>query len=113
MGFRPELFSCVRTGESIALGAATPGQTWGYSPSEGGLLSPAASAFARDALQLNALTVLALRALQTQPWVQARDLRVTAYLHGQLERTLRHHLNYILERAPQSRRFMREVLASG
>ena len=112
MGYRPELFRCVRTSEAIELDGATMGQTWGYSPSEGGLLSPAASGFARDALQLNALTVLVLRTLQTQPWSHARELRVTAYLHGQLERVLRHHLNHVLERAPNSRKFMREVLSN-
>ena len=110
MGFRPELFRCVRTAEPIELQSTETGRTWGYSPSEGGLLSPAATGFARDALLLNALTILVLRTLQSQPWSQVRTLAITPYLHAQLERVLRHHLNFILERAPQSRRFMREVI---
>ena len=111
-GFRPQLARCVRSAAPMDLATIAPGQLWGFSPSEGGLLAPDLAKLARDALLINTPTLVALRALQSNTPAEALSLHFTPYLHGQVERAMRHYLNYILERAPNSRTFMREMFAN-
>jgi DNA repair protein RecO (recombination protein O) len=106
-GFRPQLTRCVRTHEPIA--DLPPTAAIPFSPTEGGILRPDLGALARDAIQVSPQTLAWLRLLQTQTWEQTKGSTPSENTLSQIERALRHYLNFVLERAPKSRLFLRQI----
>lgn len=90
LGYRPQLFACVRCGAELG----PEGNA--YAAQEGGVLCPACRDAAPDAEALDGATFRVLRFLQTRPVREATRLTVSPATRATLERlmhaTLRHHL---------------------
>jgi len=90
LGYRPQLFACVRCGAELG----PEGNA--YAAQEGGVLCPACRGAAPDAEALDGATFRVLRFLQTRPVREATRLTVSPATRATLERlmhaTLRHHL---------------------
>jgi len=113
VGYRPQLFQCVRCREDIQ-----PVDNF-WSTSEGGVLCPKCKGPAlnrsedveirAEALPLNALKVL--RFLQTRDWDSGSRLRLSKPIHDHLERLLQRYILYQLERKLKSVGFLHTIRA--
>jgi DNA repair protein RecO (recombination protein O) len=90
LGYRPQLFACVRCGGEVG----PEGNA--YSAQEGGVLCPRCAARAQDAVALDGGAFRVLRFLQTHPVADAARMSVSGVTRAVLEQlahaTLRHHL---------------------
>jgi DNA repair protein RecO (recombination protein O) len=111
VGYRPQLFQCVRCQADIE-----PVDNF-WSPAAGGVLCPRCGGGSversgndcpsAEPLPLNALKVL--RFLQTRDWETCSRLRLSPGLHFQLEALLQRYIVYQLERSLKSLGFLRTV----
>ena len=115
-GFRPELFRCVGEHENhVSLRPHEPTEDerpYGFDPERGGALCqtcyaeqkrhPAVVALAPDGLWF-------LQECQRGPYTRLRARRVAPALHAEVERVMRHHITYHLERSVQSATFLRRL----
>jgi DNA repair protein RecO (recombination protein O) len=96
LGFRPQLFACVRCNEGLtACGNA-------FSPHAGGVLCPRCSPRQADAIDLPDAAFRVLRFLQTRDWAVARRIELSAPTRGTLERVMHAYIHHLLERELQS-----------
>jgi DNA repair protein RecO (recombination protein O) len=92
LGYRPQLFSCVRCeAELEACDNA-------FSPCAGGVVCPRCRARQADALDLPDASFRVLRFLQTREWAVARRIQLTAATRGTLERVMHAYIQHLLER---------------
>jgi len=91
LGFRPQLFECVRCGEALqAEGNA-------FSPNAGGVLCPGCFPRQADAVALTEPSFRVLRFLQTRDWAVVRRVQLTAATRGTLERVMHAYICHLLE----------------
>lgn len=118
-GYRPQLFRCARTGEPVDIdtpaGEGKPARppTIAFSPTEGGVLCPAAANQARDAMAVSVNTLRLLRALQTEPFEDVSTRQFTPAALGQAEQVMRRYLTFILERNLRSTHFLHQLQSEG
>lgn len=103
VGFRPELFHCVRCSEEIVP------QPQFFSAEHGGVVCPKCS---QDILGLRPISVEALRFLrhmQRSSFGEASRAQPPSEIHREMENLMQHYLTYVLERGLNSPRFIRQV----
>ncbi len=102
-GYQPQLFTCV------ACQAALEPVTNYFSIVDGGVLCPKHGEGRVDAEPLPLPLFKALRFIQTREWEQVAQLKLSAGLHGELERLLHGYIVYQLERNVRSAAFLRTI----
>ena len=102
-GYQPQLFTCV------ACQAALEPVTHYFSIVDGGVLCPKHGEGRVDAEPLPLPLFKALRFIQTREWEQVAQLKLSAGLHGELERLLHGYIVYQLERNVRSAAFLRTI----
>jgi len=108
-GYRPELFKCSRTGETMETDRDPAVERAAFSPQEGGTLMSAAAMLARDAFFINRSALMLLRALQTRPFEEINALSVTRDVHDGIERAMQSYISYVIERRPRSPALIRQM----
>ncbi len=100
VGYQPQLFYCVVSGEPIE-------QADQYiSPEEGGLIAAAHLSPAIRARQVSAGAVKVLRFLQTRAWDTVAHLQLRDDLHRELEMVMHYYIQYLLEKGVKSAEFL-------
>ncbi|GAB4151620.1 MAG: DNA repair protein RecO [Candidatus Promineifilaceae bacterium] len=110
VGYQPQLFQCVVSGDPIEE------QDQFLSAELGGLIAPGYEDADRRARPVSAVVVKVLRYLQTRSWDTVRALKLKNPLHRELEAAMHFYLIYILERELKSVDFLhrlRHEVASG
>ena len=103
VGFRPQFFYCVASGESIEE------EDQHFSAELGGLLSPGNENADRRARPITAVSVKVLRYLQTRSWDTVNVLNLKRPLHRELESLMHYYITYILERDLKSVDFLHRL----
>ena len=103
LGYRPQLFRCVRCAESIEE------QDQAFSAELGGLLCPGCRQVDGKARDISGAAVKVLRFLQTRQWAAVRNLQLRRDLHSELEEVMYYYLTYILERNLKSADFLHRL----
>ena len=103
VGYRPQLYRCVRCAEPLATGAAL------FSPAEGGALCLRCGRGERGCREVSPQALVTLCYLQSNQYEQCCRLRVERRAHFELEGILRQYLTYLLERGLKSADFMDRV----
>jgi DNA repair protein RecO (recombination protein O) len=104
VGFRPELSSCVVTGEAVQ-----PESQY-FSFAEGGVVSPEGAGKNPNLPGLSYHALKLLRYLQRTPnYAQVRTLHIEDALHIEAEALLLGYITYTLERQLQSVEFIRRL----
>ena len=102
-GFRPQLFYCVVSGDTIKE------EDQFFSADLGGLISPGNETADRRAKTISAVAVKVLRYLQTRQWKTVKALKLKRPLHTEIEALLYYYLTYILERNLKSVDFLERL----
>lgn len=103
-GFVPELQRCVDCGAGLEPEAHV------FSAARGGIVCPRCRARGDDPLLPASVAVIkVLRFLRRAPWSEAAGLRVGDEERRQVERIMRAHLHYVLDRDVKSSAFLDEV----
>jgi DNA repair protein RecO (recombination protein O) len=100
VGYRPELFHCVR-----CEGALEDGDGF-FGAEEGGVLCPSCGQGDRACRPVSSQALAALRYLQTRDYAVCRRLDVDRRTHLELEGLLRGYIMHLLERSLRSVGFM-------
>lgn len=100
VGFQPQLFFCVASGEPIE-----QEDQW-FSAEEGGILRPNQQRHDPRAKSISAGAVKVLRFLQTRRWDAVRELQLRIELHRELESVMHFYLQYLLEKSVKSADFL-------
>jgi DNA repair protein RecO (recombination protein O) len=108
-GYRPELFTCARTGEKLEIDRDPNVERAAFSPTEGGTVLASIALMTRDASYVNRSALLLLRALQTQAWESVGELAVSRDVQAQIERVMQTYLSYVLERRPKSPALIKQL----
>lgn len=103
LGYRPQLFQCVRCGETIEE------RDQHFSAEMGGLLCPNCRQADAQASDVSGAAVKVLRFLQTRQWTAAQSLHLRRDLHSELEAVMYYYLTYILERDLKSADFLQRL----
>ncbi len=104
MGYRPQLFSCVACGVSIQ-----PEPQY-FSAEQGGVLCPKCGSRFREARPISLDALKYLRHLQrSHDFAQARRARPAPAVLQEMEAVLQEYLTYLLERRPNTARFLRHL----
>lgn len=103
VGYRPQLFRCLKCGTEIE-----PVENF-FSPAEGGVLCPRCGEDSPGARLLPLKALKALRFMQTNEYQNCRRLRLSAALHDELERILQDYIVYLLERKLKSPAFIKRL----
>jgi DNA repair protein RecO (recombination protein O) len=103
VGFRPQLFQCVRCGKEIR-----PEDQY-FSASLGGALCPRCGSQTEGAqpVSLNALRYL--RHFQRSNYAEATRAKLNPALNRELENVVQHYLTYLLERGLNTPAFLRRL----
>lgn len=104
VGYRPELFRCVRRGEAVQA------EDQFFSVSEGGAVCPRCGPGQVAGVQPISMSALKfLRYFQTSPYLTAMAASVRPAVHVELERVMLRYLTHQLERRLKSVDFLRRV----
>jgi DNA repair protein RecO (recombination protein O) len=103
VGYRPELFHCVRCGEEIRP------QDQYFSPSEGGVLCPECGAQRQKVGRISLRALKVLRHFQRNSFEAVQDLHIRPKVHAEIEQLMENYLSYLLERKLNSPEFVRHV----
>ena len=103
VGYRPQLFRCLKCGAQIE-----PVENF-FSPAEGGVLCPRCGEDTPVARRLPLNVLKVLRFIQTYDYPTCRRLRLSKPLHDELERTLQGYIVYLLERKLKSVAFIKRL----
>lgn len=102
-GFRPELNTCVVSGEPIQ-----PEDQF-FSYGAGGVVSPAGERLSHGCVPLSLGALKLLRYLQRSGYAVVPKLDIGAALHNEAERVMLGYITYLLERRLQSVDFIRRI----
>ena len=100
VGYRPELFQCVRCAKALEEGGAY------FGPAEGGVLCLPCGQGERNCREVSSQSLATLRYLQTKDYEMCRRLRIDRRAHFELESLLRAYIVHLLERGLGSADFM-------
>lgn len=103
VGYRPELFTCVRGGEEIVA------QDQYFSYADGGVVCPEHAG--RDLLPISLGALKVLRYMQTRDFATVRVLNLRSETHAEVERVMHGYITYLLELRLQSADFLRHLRA--
>jgi DNA repair protein RecO (recombination protein O) len=115
-GYKPQLYRCALTGAAIEADSETADAvTHGtpFSSADGGVLSRAALAQAREWVTLSHSGLMLLRALQTQPFAALEALAVTREVHAELERAMQSYVSFVTERRMRSMAYVKQLQRNG
>jgi DNA repair protein RecO (recombination protein O) len=104
VGFRPQLFNCVRCGEEIK-----PEDQY-FSAELGGVLCPTCGPNAPASLPVSVEALKYLRHLQRSNYRDAQRAVLSVPVRHEMEALLQFFFTYLLERGLNSPRFIRDVL---
>ena len=100
VGFQPQLFYCVVSGEPIEQ------EDQYFSGEEGGFIKPEYRNRDPRARRVSAAAVKVLRYLQTRNWQTVENLQLRRELHHELEMTMHFYLQHLLEKGLKSTDFL-------
>jgi DNA repair protein RecO (recombination protein O) len=103
LGFRPQLFQCVRGYEKIL-----PEDQF-FSPREGGVICPRHGPEVSDARPVSREALRYLRHFQRSAYADAARAQVPTAYQQEMEALLQNYLTYLLERGLNSPQFIREM----
>ena len=103
LGYRPQLFTCVKCGEAIL-----PVDQF-FSITEGGVLCPKCGARSPEGLPVTVNELRFLRHFQRSSFTEAARARPTAEENLRMERLVQRYVTYILERGLNTPAFIRQV----
>jgi DNA repair protein RecO (recombination protein O) len=96
VGYRPQLFQCLRCACRIESAAGF------FSSADGGLLCPGCGEGKRGSREVSRQALSTLRCLQTRDYATCRRVRVEASVHEELEGLMHRYIIYLLERRLKS-----------
>lgn len=100
VGFQPQLFFCVVSGEVVEQ------EDQYFSAEEGGLFKAAHRHRDRRARPISAAAVKVMRFLQTHTWESVQNLQLRRELHQELEMVMHYYLQFLLEKGLRSADFL-------
>lgn len=103
VGYQPQLFTCVASGQPIQE------QDQFFSAELGGIIAPGHEGNDRYARPITAIAIKVLRYLQTRSWEVVRGLQLQNALHRELEVVMLFYLTHILERNLKSVDFLHRL----
>lgn len=103
VGFRPQLFQCVKGGEQIL-----PENQY-FSAQQGGVLCPRCGQGVPGARPVSLQALKILRHYQRSTWNEATRLTLEPAVHREIEMLIQHDLVYILERGLNTPAFIRRL----
>jgi len=103
LGFKPELFRCVKCREEIK-----PEDQF-FSVLQGGVLCPKDGAGAEGARPISMLALKFLRHLQRSTFNEAKKAAPTGPTRAEMENLLQYYLTFLLERTLNSPGFLRKI----
>ena len=103
LGFRPQLFECVRCGKEIQA------QDQFFSMEQGGVVCPECSALNGELRAVSMSVLKYLRHLQRSNFPAVQRAGIPAAIRPELEALLQSYLTYLLERGLNSPAFLRAV----
>ncbi len=107
VGYRPQLFQCVRCDRPIESAISF------FSPRDGGLLCPPCGEGERGCSELSPQVLGTLRYLQTRDYAVCRRLKVERMIHEELETLMHRYIMYLLERRLKSVDFINALRREG
>ena len=107
VGFRPELFFCVRCHAEIK-----PGRNY-FNPIDGGAICPRCAQGQTSLRVLPLRPFKVLRFLQTRSYDVCQQVRISVACHREMEQIMHSYITYHLERRLKSTDFLRLVRNSG
>ncbi|MGB3905105.1 MAG: DNA repair protein RecO [Anaerolineae bacterium] len=96
VGYRPQLFQCVRCARAIEM------TTGFFSPKDGGLLCLNCGEGERGCQETSPRALATLRYVQVRDFPHCRRLKVDRPTHEELENLMRRYVTYLLERRLKS-----------
>lgn len=105
LGYAPELFRCVQCGEQLR-----PGEHR-FSPPGGGMLCAGCAESQPAGLPISVNAIKAMRLMSQESFGVFRRLRLPAETALEVERVLRSHISYILDRQLRTREFLDHLRA--
>ena len=103
LGFRPQLFHCVRCSQEIK-----PADQY-FSAHDGGVVCPTCGMNQTNLKPVSMLALKCMRHYQRSSFMDARRAIVSQAVQNEVEALLNHYLTYLLERGLNAPRFLREV----
>ncbi len=103
MGYRPQLFRCV------ACDAVIQPEPQFFSVEQGGVLCPRCGPRHPEAQPISVPALKYLRHFQRSDFTQALRARPAPAVWTEMERTLQRYITHILERRPNTRRFLNHL----
>ena len=100
VGYRPQLFRCVRCAQAAGEGTVS------FIPAEGGVLCAQCLEGERHARRVSPQALAVLRHLQVKDFGLCRRLKIDRQTHRELEGLLRGYLTYLLEHGLRSADFL-------
>ena len=103
LGFRPELFHCVRCGEPIRA------QDQFFSALEGGVICPKDGHNLEGARSISMLALKFFRHLQRSSYTEAQRARPEAPIRAEMESLIQFYITYLLERGLNTPGFLKQI----
>jgi len=103
VGFRPELFQCVKCGKEIVA------EDQFFSAEQGGALCPRCGIHQSGTQPITMPALKYFRHLQRSTYAEALRAQITPAVRAEMERLIHFYLTYILERGLNAPEFLRQV----
>lgn len=103
VGFRPQLFRCVRCSREIQA------EDQYFSAHLGGAVCPRCGPIVEGAQPISMPALKHLRHFQRSNFIEAQRARLTPVLNNQLEMVMQHYITYLLERGLNTPAFLRRL----
>ena len=106
LGYRPELFRCVKCDAEIR-----PEDQY-FSAAQGGVVCPRCGSSTPEARPVSMQALKYLRHFQRSAYEEARRVNLTPSINREMEQLMQHYLTYLLERGLNTPSFLKHVGAS-
>ena len=106
LGYRPELFRCVKCDAEIR-----PEDQY-FSAAQGGVVCPRCGSSTPEARAVSMQALKYLRHFQRSAYEEARRVNLTPSINREMEQLMQHYLTYLLERGLNTPSFLKHVGAS-
>jgi DNA repair protein RecO (recombination protein O) len=103
LGYRPELFRCVKCDAEIR-----PEDQY-FSAAQGGVVCPRCGSSTPEARAVSMRALKYLRHFQRSAYEQARRVNLTPGINREMEQLMQHYLTYLLERGLNTPTFLKHV----